>query len=150
MNHKAVYVKKGESLFRQGYNCAQSVLLTMQDFWNEKKTLEPKIASAFGGGIGRKGSLCGALTGGVIAIGQKYGSNKPIPKEREKAYSLALTFYDMFQKEHGSVFCRDLVGYDLTDPKELKKAWDSNVFISKCLHFVEKAVEILIDLSESV
>jgi len=62
---------------------------------------------------------------------------------------LALKFYDRFQKEHGSVFCRDLVGYDLTDPKELKKAWDSNVFISKCLHFVEKAVEILVDLSES-
>ena len=149
MNRKAVYVKKGASLFRQGYNCAQSVLLTMQDFWNEKKTLEPKIASAFGGGIGRKGSLCGALTGGVIAIGQKYGSNKPILEEREKASSLALRFYDRFQKEHGSVFCRDLVGYDLTDPEELKKAWDSNVFISKCLHFVEKAVEILIDLSEN-
>ena len=149
MNRKAVYVKKGASFFRQGYNCAQSVLLTMQDFWNEKKTLEPKIASAFGGGIGGRGSLCGALTGGVIAIGQKYGSNKPIPDERDKAYSLALKFYDMFQKEHGSVFCLDLVGYDLTDPKELKKAWDSNVFISKCLHFVEKAVEILIDLSES-
>ena len=62
---------------------------------------------------------------------------------------MALKFYDGFQKEHGSVFCRVLVGYDLTDPKELKKAWDSNVFISKCLHFVEKAVEILIDLSES-
>ncbi len=148
MNRKAVYVEKGASLFRQGYNCAQSVLLTMQDFWNEKKTLEPKIASAFGGGIGRRGSLCGALTGGVIAIGQKYGSNKPIHEEREKAYSLALKFYDRFQKEHGSVFCRDLVGYDLTDPKELKKAWDSNVFISKCLHLVEKAVEILMELSE--
>jgi len=149
MNRKAVYVEKGASLFRQGYNCAQSVLLTMQDFWNEKKPLEPKIASAFGGGIGGKGSLCGALTGGVIAIGQRYGSNKPILDEREKAYSLALKFYDRFQKEHGSVFCRDLIGYDLTDPKERKKAWDSNVFMSKCLHFVEKAVEILMELSES-
>jgi len=56
-------MEKGASLFRQGYNCAQSVMLTMQDFWNEKKTLESKIASAFGGGIGRRGSLCGALTG---------------------------------------------------------------------------------------
>ncbi|MBE0511431.1 C_GCAxxG_C_C family protein [Candidatus Bathyarchaeota archaeon] len=147
MNRKAVYVEKAASLFREGYNCAQSVLLTMQDFWNEKKPLEPKIASAFGGGIGRRGSLCGALTGGVIAIGQKYGSNKPIPEEKEKAYSLALKFYDRFQKELGSVSCRDLIGYDLTDPKELKKAWDSNVFLQKCVHFVEKAVDILIDLT---
>ncbi len=149
MNRKAVYVEKGATLFGQGYNCAQSVLLAMQDFWNEKRALEPKIASAFGGGIGRRGSLCGAVTGGVIAIGQRYGSNKPSHEERERAYSLALKFYDKFQEEHGSVLCRDLIEYDLTDPKELKKAWDSNVFVSKCIHFVEKAVEILIDLSES-
>ena len=147
MNQKAVYMEKAASLFRGGYNCAQSVLLAMQDFWNEKKTFEPKIASAFGGGIGGRGSLCGALTGGVIAIGQKYGSNKPIDKEREKAYFLALKFYDGFQKELGSVFCRDLIGYDLTDPKERKKAWDSNVFLNKCVNFVEKAVDILIDLT---
>ena len=147
MNRKAVHMEKAASLFRGGYNCAQSVLLTMQDFWNEKKPLEPRIASAFGGGIGRRGSLCGALTGGVIAIGQKYGSNKPIPKERKKVYSLALEFYDRFQKELGSVFCRDLIGYDLTDPKELKKAGDSNVFLHKCVHFVEKAVDILIDIT---
>ena len=147
MNRKAVYVEKAASLFSGGYNCAQSVLLTMQDFWKEKKPLEPKIASAFGGGIGRRGSLCGALTGGVIAIGQQYGSNKSIPDEREKAYSLALKFYDRFQKELGSVFCRDLIGYDLTDPKERKKARDSNVFFDKCVHFVEKAVDVLIDLT---
>ena len=78
MKQKAVYVGKVAALFREGYNCAQSVLLAMQDFWNERKPLEPKIASAFGGGIGKRGSLCGALTGGVITIGQKYGSNKPI------------------------------------------------------------------------
>ena len=147
MNRKAVCVEKAAVRFKEGYNCAQSVLLTMQEFWNEKKPLEPKIASAFGGGIGRRGSLCGALTGGVIAIGQKYGSNKPILEEREKAYSLALKFHDIFQKELGSIFCRDLIGYDLTNPKELKKAWDSNVFLHKCVHFVEKAVEILIDLA---
>jgi len=146
MNRKAIYVEKAASLFREGHNCAQSVLLTMQDFWNEKKPLEPKIASAFGGGIGGRGSLCGALTGGVIAIGQKYGRNEPILKGRDEAYSLALKFYDSFQKELGSVFCRDLIGYDLTDPKELKKAWDSKVFLYKCVHFVEKAVGILIDL----
>jgi len=147
MERKTVYVEKAASLFKEGYNCAQSVLLSMQDFWNEKKPLEPKVASAFGGGIGRRGSLCGALTGGVIAIGQKYGSNEPTIKGRDEAYSVALKFYDRFQKELGSVFCRDLIGYDLTDPKEQKKAWDSKVFLHKCVHFVEKAVDILIDLT---
>ena len=146
MNRKTIYVEKAASLFKEGYNCAQSVLLTMQEFWNEKKPLEPKVASAFGGGIGGRGSLCGALTGGVIAIGQKYGNNEPNSKGRDETYSVALKFYDRFQKEFGSVFCRDLIGYDLTDSKERKKAWESQVFLNKCVHFVEKAVDILIDL----
>ena len=143
---KSVYVQKAVSYFREGYNCAQSVLLTMQKFWNVESSLEPKVASAFGGGIGRRGSLCGALTGGIIAIGMKYGTNKPVVEEREKVYSLALEFYNRFEKDCGGVLCRDLIGYDLTNPEELEKARNSNVFMDKCVHFIEKAVEILIDL----
>jgi len=116
------------SHFEEGFNCAQSVLLAMQRLWEVEKTLEPKVASAFGGGIGRVGSVCGALTGGVIAIGLKYGTNNPSAEEREKAYSLARKFYTQFRKECGSVSCRELIGYDLTDPKELEKARRSNVF----------------------
>ena len=136
------------SYFEKGYNCAQSVLLAMQSFWKVKKPLEPKVASAFGGGIGRAGSVCGALTGGVIAIGLKYGTDNPVAEEREKAYSIAKKFYIEFGNSCGSVFCRDLIGYDLTNPKELEKARNSGVFKEKCNRFIERAVEILIDLSE--
>jgi C_GCAxxG_C_C family probable redox protein len=146
MVDKSVYVEKAVSHFKEGYNCAQSVLFTMQKFWNVENPLDPKVASAFGGGIGRRGSLYGALTGGVIAIGLKYGTNKPIVEEREKAYSLALEFYNRFKKDCGGVLCRDLIGHDLTNPKELEKARNLNVFMDKCVHFIEKAVEILIDL----
>jgi len=118
----------------------------MQKFWNVENPLEPKVASAFGGGIGRRGSLCGALTGGVIAIGLRYGTNKPIVEEREKAYTLALKFYTQFKENCGGVLCRDLIGFDLTNPDELAKARSSNVSMDKCVHFIEKAVEILIDL----
>lgn len=146
---KSVHVEEAVSYFDEGYNCAQSVLLAMQRFWDVKSPLEPKVASAFGGGIGRGGSLCGALTGGVIAIGLRYGANEPSSEEREEAYSMALSFYKRFEKEWGSVLCRDLIGYDLTDPEELRKARDANVFDEKCVHFVEKAVETLIDLEDS-
>ncbi|MFQ6087044.1 MAG: C-GCAxxG-C-C family protein [Candidatus Bathyarchaeia archaeon] len=143
---ESMCVEDAVSRFEEGYNCAQSVLLAMQKFWNVEKSLEPKVASAFGGGIGRGGSLCGALTGGVIAIGLKYGSNNPVVEEREKAYSLALEFYGRFRKKCGGVFCRDLIGYDLTNPEELENARSSNVFMEKCVHFIEKAVDILVDL----
>lgn len=138
--------EKAVSSFKNGYNCAQSVLLTMQEFWSVERPLEPKVASAFGGGIGGRGSLCGALTGGVIAIGLKFGSNAPKPREREKAYMCGLEFYNQFRKKCGGVSCRDLIGYDLTNPVELENARNSNVFMEKCVRFVENAIEILADL----
>lgn len=130
------------------YNCAQSVLLTMQEYYGIRRNrLIPKIATAFGGGIGRRGSLCGALTGGIMAIGLKHGTNKPaMPVDKEPAYKLALEFYEQFKKECGSPFCRELIGYDLTKPEELEKLRKSNVREEKCSNFVRKAVEILIDL----
>jgi C_GCAxxG_C_C family probable redox protein len=143
---KSSPVEKAASCFRGGYNCAQCVLLTMQEFWNVEDPLEPRVASAFGGGIGGRGSLCGALTGGIIAIGLNFGSNTPSPKEREEAYLLALKSYNRFKKECGSTLCRDLIGYDLTDPRELENAGNSEVFLDKCVHFVKKAVKILTDL----
>jgi C_GCAxxG_C_C family probable redox protein len=143
------FSEKAANYFKQDYNCAQSVLLTMQEYYGiPRNKLIPKIATAFGGGIGRRGSLCGALTGAIMAIGLKYGTEKTVLIEKEKAYQIALEFYDRFAKECGSPFCRELIGYDLTDPEELKKLRKSNVRDEKCSHFVRKAVEILINLEE--
>lgn len=138
--------KKAGAYFKQGYNCAQSVLLAMQEHYKLENELIPKIATAFGGGIGRCGSLCGALTGAIMAIGIKHGTNQPNPENREKAYTLAQKFYEQFVKECGSTYCRELIGYDLTNLEDLEKARKLNVFDNKCSHFVKKAVEILINL----
>jgi len=141
------FSEKAANHFKQDYNCAQSVLLAMQEYYGIRRNkLIPKIAIAFGGGIGRRGSLCGALTGAIMAIGLKHGTNKTDLEEKEKTYKIALKFYDQFSKECGSPFCRELIGYDLTNPEELEKLRKSNVRDEKCTYFVKKAVEILIDL----
>jgi len=93
--------------------------------------------------------VCGALTGGVLAIGTKYGTNEPSIKKRVKAYETANQLYKRFEKRNGSVLCRELVGYDLSDPEQLEKAREANVFEEKCPVFVKRAVEILLALSES-
>lgn len=130
--------------FREGYNCAQSVLLAMQEHYGTQSNIIPKIASAFGGGVGRCGSLCGALTGAVMAISLKHGTNEQGMEKREKAYTLAQQFYEQFTKELGSPLCQELIGYDLTNPEELEKARTANVFEEKCSRFVKKAIEILL------
>ena len=140
--------QKAVSYHLEGYNCAQSVLLAMFENWNGKNELIPKVATAFGGGIGRSGSVCGALTGGVIFIGAKYGTNNSSAEERAKAYDLANRFYSQFKTRNGSVLCRELIGYDLSNPEEMEKARKANVFHEKCSAFVESAVEILLEISE--
>jgi len=148
MKEKKSLGEKAAARFLEGYNCAQSVLLTMSEHWNGKNELVPKIATAFGGGIGRCGSVCGALTGGIMAIGIKYGTNEPSIKKRLKAYELANTFYKRFNQQYGTVLCRELIGYDLSNPKEMAKVRKEKLLEEKCANFVRKAVEILTELDE--
>jgi len=132
---------------KDGYNCSQSVLLTMAEHWKCKGELIPKVATAFGGGMALCGSACGALTGGLMAIGIKYGTNEPSSEKAARAYELGETFYRRFEKQNGSVMCRELIGLDLSDIEQRKKAREEHVFGKKCPAFVKSAIEILAALS---
>ena len=134
--------------FLNGYNCAQSVLMTMCEHWNVENELIPKIASGFGGGIGRCGSVCGVLTGAVMALGIKFGSNAAPAEKRRQVYSVSGKLVKQFEKRHGTVYCRDLIGYDLYDPKEWERAKQEEVVEKTCVHFAREAVEALLDLTE--
>lgn len=49
--------------FKNGYNCAQAVLLAFSDELEiDEKTLA-LISSSFGGGMGRMREVCGAVSG---------------------------------------------------------------------------------------
>ena len=147
MKPKNMLPGKAAEHFRQGYNCSQSVLLTMFEHWGGNNELVPKIGTAFGAGIGRCGSVCGALTGGVMAIGIRYGTNEPSAEKRAKAYDVGRRLYEQFAERNGSVLCRELIGYDLTDPAEREKASESKVFEKKCPFYVKSVAEILLELT---
>jgi C_GCAxxG_C_C family probable redox protein len=149
MTDKKMLSEKAVKHFLDGYNCAQSVLLTMFDHWNRKNTLIPKIATGFGGGIGRCGSVCGALTGGVMAIGTKYGINEPSAEKRLQCYKLSQELFKRFELRHGTVSCKQLIHYDLSNPEELEKARKAEVFEEKCTNFIRTSIEILLDLGET-
>jgi C_GCAxxG_C_C family probable redox protein len=140
--------EKATNLFLKGYNCSQSVLLAMSEHWGLENDLVPKIATGFGGGIGRCGSVCGALSGGVMALSIRYGTNEPSAEKRLQTYELSRKFFEQFEKRNSGVLCRDLIGYTLSNPDEQKKAREENVFQKKCARYVENAVAILLELTE--
>jgi hypothetical protein len=78
-----------------------------------------------------------------MAIGVKYGTNEPSAEERSRAYKLASRFYQQFDKQNGSVMCRELVGFDLSDAEQRRRAQEEDVFEKKCSVLVRKAVEAL-------
>ena len=92
-----------------GMNCAESVLHTAMNQCGLPTDGTPtRIASCFGGGVGRsKDELCGALAGGLMALGLCFGRDVP-GTSCELAYDLAAEFRERFIELHGSSKCRDL------------------------------------------
>jgi hypothetical protein len=70
-------------------------------------------------------------------------------EERIKAYEVVQEFYRRFEKQNGSVLCRELIGYDLSDPKQLDEAHKAKVSEEKCDAFVRKAVETLVEITQT-
>ena len=106
-------------LFEQGFSCAQAVFAAFAGELGIEKEKALKAASGFGGGMGRTGNACGALTGAIMAIGYKYGSMDPADKEKKIAnYVLVEKAIGMFEERCGKIDCRDLLGYGLLDGVE--------------------------------
>jgi len=61
--------------------------------WEIKDELVPRIATGFDGGIGRCGSVCGALTGGIVALGAKFGTDEPSAEKRLRTYEISRRFF---------------------------------------------------------
>lgn len=140
-------VKEADEQFEKGYSCAPSVLSAYSEQFGLKKELALKIACGFGGGIGRTGRTCGAVTGAVMVIGLKHGRADLNDEEfRQETYKLVKEFIDKFTALHGSVECRELIGYDLSNPAEFESARASSDVERKCRGFVHDAARILEDV----
>ncbi len=98
-----------------------------------------RVASPFGGGMFR-GETCGAVSGSLMAIGLAVGGS-----EREqigRAKELAVEFQRQFEERFGSTICRELIGFDIRDPEQQKKAAESGIMMDLCPELVCGSVEI--------
>jgi len=131
--------------FDNGFNCAQSVLYSFCDELNLDKDTALKLSCGFGGGMGRKGEICGAVTGGIIAIGTKYGKNSFGDKEdTEITYSKTQELMDIFINNYGTYICRKLIkDCDLTTEIGQKKFNDLDLKNKVCKNCITCAVEFL-------
>jgi C_GCAxxG_C_C family probable redox protein len=102
--------KKAFWHFQSGFNCAEAILKTFVETVRKKPYLGiTKFASGFGGGIGGSHcDACGALTGGVIAIGWLFGRKHP-DDDRSTVFSLSAEFRDQFLARFGATDCKTIL-----------------------------------------
>lgn len=107
-----------------------------------------KAATGFGGGIGARGSLCGIISGSVMAIGLKHGRGKNDNSDvAVSAYIKCSELMGWFKKEYGSLMCSDLTGgVDFSDPKQLEEF--SKTGHSECVNMAGNTATKLLDLIE--
>ncbi len=86
---------------KSGFHCAEAVSKAfMEVYGNGSGNDIPKVATAFGGGVGRtKQEICGALTGGIIALGYLFGRSEP-GADWTDASDLAAKLRQRFVQEH--------------------------------------------------
>jgi len=130
--------------FKNGYNCAQSVLSVFAKDLGINKDTSLKLASPFGSGIARMQETCGAVIGALMVIGLKYGKGETGTEEDKiKAYDLSNQFMTEFKKNYGTVCCRELLeGVNMNTPEGMAKIKELDWFQVRCAKYVQDAVSI--------
>lgn len=140
-------VEMADKFFNANHNCSQSILGAFAQQYGLKAETADRLASAFGGGMARHGDTCGAVCGALMVIGLAYGASTP--EAKEKVYALAQEFMRRFKEKHGSHYCRDLIGADISTPEGLEKARQNPDTHNVCPSLVHDAALILKSLLAS-
>ena len=113
MDHR----EQAAELFLGGYNCAQAVAVAFCDVTGLEKDFAAKLASSFGGGMGRMREVCGAVSGMLMVAGLLYGYGTPGDDAFKKAhYALVQELAGKFREANGSIICREILKNPPTDP----------------------------------
>lgn len=140
------HVEKSLKLFESKFNCAQSVFASFSKELglDEKQAL--KIGGCFGSGM-RKGEVCGACTGALMALGLKYGQDEIGDVESKlKSDDVCVGFLEEFASKNGSYICNELLGCDIRTKDGVEYALENNLFTEFCPKMVESATLIVEEL----
>ncbi len=140
MTHK----EKADQLLHQQYHCSQALFgAYASDFGLDLKTAF-KISTCFGGGM-RQGGICGCITASLLVLGMAMGFYDSQDRELE-LYGNKKTeeFIQRFtEKMGGMIYCRDILGKDISKPEEMAVIRKEGLILQKCPHAIYASIEIL-------
>lgn len=126
-------------LYNQGCNCAQAVFCAMAKEDGLDLMIAARLSSPFGGGMGRLGETCGALSGLFMALGLKVGYNPTDSKEvKDKFYAEIHDLGEEFRKAKGAIRCNELIALHKTMPRPEVNGKP----VKECEHMVREAIRL--------
>ena len=121
-------VAKAVALFKEGYNCSQSVVAAFADEYGFTREQALRMAASFGGGIGRMRETCGAACGMFLLAG----------------LALVQELAEEFKRRNGALRCSDLLGLSKKEPVVSTPEARTEQYYAKrpCVKMVEEAAKI--------
>jgi C_GCAxxG_C_C family probable redox protein len=143
-------------------SCPQCVLAAIYETIGvgDPKTIQAADAMAGGSALTTEGT-CGALVGGLLAIGAVVGrtyKDFKAEKHNRRVFLYAKKFYDKFYEKYGCMRCKDLHkklfgrSYKLLDSKEYEEFEKAGAHVDKCPSIsgdaARWATEIILDIKK--
>ncbi len=138
-----------EKRFIEGFSCSQAVFSAFAEAGSIDLETALRIASSFGAGMARMGDTCGAITGGMMVLGLKFGRIVPDDSDaKEMNYQLVHEFVEEFNRRFEKADCRDLLGFDPGTPEASQRFKNEPELQKRCAGFVREASEIIEEIIE--
>ena len=135
--------ERAAELFMEGYNCAQAVAVAFCDTVGLTADRAARMASSFGGGMGRMREVCGAVSGMLLIAGLLYGYETPGDDVSKKThYARVQALAGRFREQAGSIVCREILKNPPSDPNPTPRTAE---FYKKrpCVRMVSLAASVL-------
>lgn len=145
-------IQRAVELFKEGYNCSQSVVAAFADMYGFTEEQALKMSASFGGGIGRMRETCGAACGMFLLAGLETGTVNPKDKDGKAAnYAVVQKLAAIFKERTGSLNCGELLGLGKKEPVTSVPDARTPQYYAKrpCVKTVEEAARIWTEYLES-
>ncbi len=110
--------EQAKKLHSEGFNCAQSVVLSFVEELNIDSALAERIALPFGGGVAKMGEICGCVSGMAVLSGfVPENMDENGKADRKKCFLWIQQLTDKFRNECGDIVCRRLKGIEAGSSK---------------------------------
>ena len=131
--------------FKKGYNCSQSIVLAFADMLPVDRTMLLRMASSFGGGMGRLREVCGAVSGMFMIAGLLYGYDGPETGQiKADHYAEIQELAHRFEEKHGTIICREMLGLAIRHDVPVPEARTAEYYKKRpCSEIIGDAAEIL-------